>query len=114
VIYDFTDTGTASTCASNTPVSSKVNYQICTSANSMIYGTLIAPMLSFMMEGSLTGEIIGGQEIYLQSGDPITQDSFTSFDDPAATPEPSTVLLLGTGLAAVGVWRKRRGPHGIQ
>jgi hypothetical protein len=109
VIYDFTDTGSANTCGTNLIGSSRVNYQICTSTNSMIYGTLIAPQLSFLMEGSVTGEVIGGQEIYLQSGDPITQDSFTSFEQPSDTPEPSTVLLLGTGLAAfAGMMRKRR------
>lgn len=40
--------------------------------------------------------------------------SYRVLDDPAlaATPEPSTLLLLGSSLAGLGYWWRRRAPSG--
>ncbi len=98
VIYDFTGTsGSVTACATG--------YQICTTTANAIYGTLLAPNLAFQLGNTVNGEVIGAQAIFLQSGGSIVETSFTGYN----APEPSSILLLGTGLSALaGFLRKRR------
>lgn len=51
-------------------------------------------------DGVWNGEIISGKTIQLLSG--------ATVNGPSPVPEPSTLLLLGAGLAAVGAWSRKR------
>ena len=84
ILYNFTGSGT-----------------ITTHVNNMVHGTLLAPNYDFILH-SLNGRIIGGQNITLMSGAKVNGPS-------APVPEPTTLFLLGTGLAGVAAkLRKRR------
>jgi hypothetical protein len=85
VLYNFTGSGT-----------------ITTHVNNMVNGTLLAPNYDYILH-SLNGRIIGGQNITLMSGATVNGAP------PPPVPEPTTMLLLGTGLAGIAATlRKRR------
>jgi len=86
VLYNFTGSGGT----------------ITTHVNNMVNGTLLAPNYDFILH-SLNGRIIGGQNITLMSGATVNGPP------PPSVPEPTTMLLLGTGLVGVAAkLRKRR------
>jgi PEP-CTERM motif len=87
VFFDFTGSG-------NT---------IQTKVGDVLYGVYIAPNDSMTLDGTFNGEIIGGENITLMSG--ITINGVTA---PTPTPEPSSLLLLGSGLLGLGVVVRRR------
>jgi len=86
VLYNFTGSGGTLT----------------THVNNMVNGTLLAPNYDFILH-SLNGRIIGGQNITLMSGATVNGPP------PPAVPEPTTILLLGSGIVGIAAkLRKRR------
>ncbi|MGO9021964.1 MAG: PEP-CTERM sorting domain-containing protein [Syntrophobacteraceae bacterium] len=80
--------------------------------NSVLYGTYYSLAPITFSGGTVDGALIGskitassstGQTDILNGGDPYNYGS----DAPSSVPEPGTMLLLGSGLVGLGVFRKR-------
>lgn len=89
VIYNFTGCSTVG-CKT-----------IATHVGNVMDGTFLAPDYTFNLDGTWNGQLIGGP---IQIG--LFSDA--TVNGPSPVPEPATLLLLGTGLASLGAWSRKR------
>lgn len=57
--------------------------------------------------GSASGYGSGPGDLDVGQFAPFNRDA-QSLDAPAVVPEPSTIMLLGSGLVGLGVWERRK------
>ena len=77
--------------------------------SSYTYGTILAPNRGLNVSSHThTGALIAGSEGINISSSNIGYDPFMPMNPVYPSPEPSTVLLLGSGLAGLGWYRRRR------
>lgn len=86
------------------------NNSVSITGSNSLFGTILAPDQDVSVSGStITGEIIAGlknaHNISIQGHSTV---NFQAFSPPARTPEPGTLALFGTGIAAFAAVRRRR------
>jgi len=103
--------------SSTLPTNMSANFKYWLNDNNALFGTQSQLGSTIAMtypggfsSGSASGPATGDYSLTVEADFPATggQDSSASFDQNIRAPEPTTLILLGSGLAALGIWTRRR------